>query len=69
MLSDGSFGLKANHFQFNRDWAAGAGIVVESCTNLANPVWEILQTDILTGGSNVFIDPQKSDQPAREVTL
>ena len=65
VLSDGSFGLRANHFQFNRDWATGATIVVEACTNLANPIWNVLTTDTLTGDSNVFSDPEQSNLPAR----
>ena len=36
---------------------SGLVIVVEACTNLANPVWSPVETNTLTGGSSYFSDP------------
>jgi hypothetical protein len=40
-------------------------IVVEACTNLANPLWLSLETNTLSGGSCYFSDPLWTNQPAR----
>jgi hypothetical protein len=40
-------------------------IVVEACTNLANPIWLSLSTNILTGDSSYFSDPQWTNYPGR----
>jgi hypothetical protein len=63
--SDGSFGVRTNQFSFNIAWASGRLIVVEACTNLANPTWFPLQTNTLTGDSLYFNDPQWTNHPAR----
>ena len=55
--SDSSFGVRTNQFGFNVAWASGMVIVVEACTNLANPFWSPLQTNTLTGDSVYFSDP------------
>ena len=31
-------------------------VVVDACTDLANPVWEPIKTNICTGGSDYFFD-------------
>jgi hypothetical protein len=49
-------GFQANQFEFNITWASGQTVVVESCTNLANPVWSPLETNILIGSSTNFSD-------------
>lgn len=40
-------------------------LVVEAATNLANPVWQPLQTNALNNGSFPFTDPQSSNYPSR----
>ena len=40
-------------------------IVVEACTDLANPTWSPLATNTLTGGSFYFSDPQWANHPSR----
>jgi len=39
--------------------------VVEASTNLANPAWILVGTNILDGGSYYFSDPQWTNYPAR----
>jgi hypothetical protein len=63
--SDGSFGVRTNQFGFNLAWASGRAVVVEACTNLANPLWSPVQTDTLTAGSCYFSDPQWTNYPRR----
>jgi len=62
---DGSFGVRSNQFGFNITWASGKTVVVDACTNLANPVWIPVQTAPLPGGSNYFNDPQWINYPSR----
>ena len=64
--SDASFGVRTNRFGFTITWASEQlVIVVEACTNLANPVWSPVGTNTLTGGSSYFSDPQWTNYPAR----
>jgi hypothetical protein len=60
-----SFGVRTNRFGFTITGNSNLGIVVEACTNLANPVWSKLGTNILYGGSSDFSDPQWTNYPAR----
>jgi hypothetical protein len=63
--SDGSFGVLTNQFGFNINWASGQAVVVETCTNLANPIWTPLQTNTLTSSLCYFSDPNWTNYPAR----
>jgi hypothetical protein len=63
--SDANFGVRTNQFGFNINWAGGMTVVVETCTNLANPVWNPVATNTLTGGSSYFSDPQWTNYPGR----
>ncbi len=56
--TDPSFGVRTNQFGFNITWANGQVVVVEACTNLANPIWSPLQTNTLSSDSLYFSDPQ-----------
>jgi len=56
--SDGSFGVKANRFGFNIKGSSNLVIVVEASLSLADAHWSALQTNVLTGGSDYFSDPQ-----------
>lgn len=60
-----SFGVKTNQFRFNITWTSGRVIVVEGCTNLANPTWTPLQTNTLTGDSVYFSDPKWTNYTRR----
>jgi hypothetical protein len=62
---DASFGVQAYQFGFSITWASGQTVVVEACMNLANPVWQPVQTNTLTSDSVYFSDPQWTDYPAR----
>jgi hypothetical protein len=64
-IADASFGVRTNQFGFNISWASGTVVVVEGCTNLANPIWSPLQTNTLIGDSLYFSDPQWTNFPAR----
>jgi len=63
--SGASFGVRINRFGFNIIWTSGQVIVVDACTNLALPTWFPLQTNILTGDSSFFSDPQWTNYSAR----
>jgi len=60
-----SFGVQTNEFGFNIQWASGQTVVVEACTNLVNPDWLPVQTNMLTTGSAYFSDPQWTNYPGR----
>lgn len=60
-----TFGVRTNRFGFNITGSSGLVIVVEACTNLANPIWVPLQTNTLTGDLFYFSDPRWMNYPAR----
>ncbi|MCX6926909.1 MAG: leucine-rich repeat domain-containing protein [Verrucomicrobia bacterium] len=58
ILANGpSFGVQTNRFGFTILCPTNAPVVIEACTNLLSPVWQPLQTNIVTGGSSYFSDP------------
>ena len=63
--SDPSFGFHANQFGFNITGTSNIIVVVESCTNLTNPVWQPLLTNALSNGSIYFSDPQRAGSTGR----
>ena len=63
--SRASFGLGTNQFGFNIKWVGGMTVVVEACTNLANPIWLAVSTNTLAGGSSYLSDPKWTNYPAR----
>jgi len=63
--SGGGLGMRNNQFQFTISWAANTIVVVEACTDLANPVWCPMATNTLNGGSACFSDPQCMNYPVR----
>jgi len=66
ILNNGpGFGVKTNGFGFIISWATNLSVVVEACTNLANPVWSPVGTNTLTGGSSYFSDPGWTNYPVR----
>jgi hypothetical protein len=62
---DASFGVQTNQFGFNINGISNLVIVVEACTDLANPVWQPVQTNTLTNGSLYFSDPAWTNYPGR----
>jgi hypothetical protein len=62
---DASFGVRTNRFGFTITWANNRTVVVEAATNLANPVWIPVGTNILTNGASYFSDPEWINHPAR----
>jgi len=66
ILNNGpSFGVQTNGFGFLISWAIDVSVVVETCTNLANPIWYPLSTNTLVGGSSYFNDPQWTNYARR----
>jgi len=53
-----SFGVQTNGFGFVISWATNISVIVEACTNLANPIWSPVGTNALTSGWCNFSDPQ-----------
>ena len=64
-MSDASFGVLTNQYGFNINWASGMVVVVEACTNQANPAWSPLQTNSLGSDSVYFSDAQWTNHPTR----
>ena len=62
---DGSFGVQSNQFGFTITGAANLPVVVEACTNLANPTWIPLLAGTLTNGSLYFSDLAWAYYPER----
>jgi len=60
-----SFGVRTNQFGFIISWATNISVVVEGCTDLANPTWSPVRTNTLTGGWCYFSDPQWTNYPTR----
>jgi hypothetical protein len=59
-----SAGLRTNRFGFTIT-GNYMTVVVEACTNLANPAWSPISTITLTDGSAYFSDPQWTNYPTR----
>ncbi len=60
-----AFGVQSNQFGFTISWATNVPVVVEACTNLANPAWLPVSTNTLVGGTSYFRDPQPANLPGR----
>jgi hypothetical protein len=58
ILSSPSFGVKTDLFGFIISWATNTSVVVEACTDLANPIWFPVSTNTLTDGWSYFSDPR-----------
>jgi hypothetical protein len=65
LTSGPNFGLHTNQFGFNIAWARGTTVFVEACTNLANPIWTPLATNLLTFGTAFFSDVQTTNSPQK----
>ena len=60
-----NFGMQTNGFGFTILWATNASVVVEASTNLSNPNWQPVQTNLLVDGSAYFSDLQWTNYPER----
>jgi len=65
LTSNPSFGVRTNQFGFTVLWATNLFVVVEASTSLVNPVWNPVTTNVLSGGTFYFSDPQWTNYPAR----
>jgi hypothetical protein len=59
------FGVQTNRFGFTITWTSDRVVVVEAATDLGNPSWTPVSTNLLAGGSAYFSDPEWADDPAR----
>jgi hypothetical protein len=66
---DGHFGMQSHQFGFNISGIANLPVMVQACTNLANPVWTPLLTLTLTNGLSYFRDSQWTNYPSRYYSL
>ncbi len=61
-----TFIADGNQFGFNINGPTNATIVVEACTDPANPIWLPVSTNTLSdSGTSFFSDPQWTNYPAR----
>ena len=60
-----SLGVQNYQFSFLISWAPNTSVIVEACTNLENPNWVPLATNVLSSGTNYFSDPQWANYPNR----
>jgi hypothetical protein len=63
--SDSRLGVQSNGFGFIISCPSNISVVVEACTNLANPFWLSLQTNTLSAGQANFTDPDWTNYPER----
>jgi len=63
--SGASFGIHSNQFGFNITGPTNIVLTVDACTNLANPIWQAVQTITLNGGSYYFSDSQWTNYHVR----
>ncbi len=65
LTDDGNLGIQNNRFSFTVIGSTNDVVVVEACTNLANPVWSYVNVLTLSGGAALFSDPRWTNSPAR----
>lgn len=65
LTSDASFGVRTNQFGFTITWASGMVVVVEGCTDLAQPDWLPVGTNTVSEGLSYFSAPQWTNYPAQ----
>ena len=64
-VNDIRLGVRTNQFGFNIAWASGMTVVVDACTNPANPIWSPISTNTLSDGAFYFSDQQWLNYPVR----
>ena len=68
-FSGTGFGVQADQFGFTVTATNSFIVVVEACTNLANPDWSPLQTNTLNSDSFYFGDPEWTNHSVRFYNL
>ncbi|MDD4016440.1 MAG: hypothetical protein PHV28_00720, partial [Kiritimatiellae bacterium] len=58
-------GGRADEFGFRILGTSNLAVVVEACTNLANPAWQTIETGALIDGAFDFSDSLSTNYPAR----
>lgn len=64
VLSPG-FAIGTNAFGFRIAWASGRRVVIQACTELSNPVWTPLQSQVISNGAAYFSDTNTTAHPQR----
>jgi hypothetical protein len=57
-------GLPTNGFGFSIAWNTNIPVVIEACTDVANPLWSPVGTNTLTNGLSYFSDAQWTNSPS-----
>jgi hypothetical protein len=52
-------------FNFTVSWATNTSVIIQACTNLANPVWTSIATNALSNGVANFSDSKLTNSPSR----
>jgi hypothetical protein len=65
LVGDASFGVRDNQLEFDVAWAPDQVVVTEASTDLTQPAWTPLQTNVLTAVLFHFSDPQWTNQHTR----
>ncbi len=60
-----NFGIQTNAFSFTISGVANLPVIVDACTDLSNPDWQPIQTNLLTTGTAMFSDPQWASYSVR----
>jgi hypothetical protein len=60
-----SFDVQTRQFGFSIIWSKGMVMLVEACTNLNNPTWISLKTNLLDADSMEFNDSESINYPIR----
>jgi uncharacterized repeat protein (TIGR03803 family) len=63
IMSDGNFGIRSNAFGFDFTGISNQTAIIEACTNLIQPEWLTLQTNLLIGAPQYFADPRFGQNP------
>ncbi len=65
-FTPGSLGVHNNEFGFSINWRTGKSVVIDACTDLANPSWSALSTNTVgLDGTTIFRDPYWTTSPSR----
>jgi hypothetical protein len=65
LTDDGAFGISNGVFGFSISGPSGSAVVVDFCTNFAQPNWSALQTNNLGGSPVHFSDPESTNFGSR----
>jgi len=65
LTDDGNLGIQDNRFSFTVTGSTNDVVVVQVCTNLADPVWSYVNVLTLSGGAALFSDSRWTNYPDR----